>query len=424
MLEPGSRLGRYEVVAEIGRGGMAAVYKALQPALDRHVAIKVLPDFFASDPLARERFQVEARAIARLRHPSILSVFDYGEEAGVAYLVTELVEGGTMAEQLGHRHSVEDTARALSPIANALDHAHREGVLHRDVKPANILISPVGGPILSDFGLARLVAGDERLTVAGTTLGTPEYMAPEQGLGEDVTGAADIYALGVIAYELLTGTPPFSGPNPVAVLLDHVRREAPSLEERHCRVPAGVEAAMRRVLAKDPKRRHPSAVEFVADLFAAGGPAARVSRGAAVVVQLRPSAELAAQGGDWREQVRRLRDLRERYLTVYGGRDCQAFGDGMVACFEGILPAVRCSADVRALARGLGLEYSGGVAYGEIERIEETAGGAAVAEARRLSELAPPGEIVVAHEVEELVRGFGPEFEALDGDGFRLLARG
>ena len=268
------------------------------------------------------------------------------------------------------------------------------------------------------------MARDERLTLDGTTLGTPEYMAPEQGLGEDVTAAADIYSLGVIAYELLTGAPPFSGPNPVAVLLDHVRREPPALAERHCRVPEGVQAAVGRVLAKDPGRRHATAVEFVSELFAAGGREAHVSRAAAAVVQLRPGAELAATSEDWRAQIRRLRDLQERYLTVYGGRDYQAFGDGMVACFEGVLPAVRCVADVRALARGLGLEFTAGIAYGDIARAEDTAGGPAVEEARRLSLLAPPDQVLVAPEVEDLVRGFGPVFEAFEGGGFRLAQRG
>jgi len=184
MLELGSRLGRYEVLELVGRGGMASVYRGHHTDLDRPVAIKVLPEFLAEDEIARERFRQEARAIARLRHPNILSVFDYGEEQGITYIVSEFVEGGTLADRITAAMAPEEAARLLSPVSNALDYAHGQGILHRDVKPANILVGADGQPVVGDFGLARLMDGaGQRLTVAGSALGTPEYMAPEQARG-------------------------------------------------------------------------------------------------------------------------------------------------------------------------------------------------------------------------------------------------
>ncbi|HEX2680239.1 MAG TPA: serine/threonine-protein kinase, partial [Candidatus Dormibacteraeota bacterium] len=173
-------LGSYRVLERIGRGGMATVYRAYHTSLDRYVAIKVMPDFFADDLEYRERFQQEARAIARLKHRNILEVFDFGYDNGLAYLVMELVEGGTLQERIGAPMDLMDVVQILAQVASALDYAHTQGVLHRDIKPSNILIHADGTPVLADFGLARMAGSMRRLTSSGTVMGTPEYMSPEQ----------------------------------------------------------------------------------------------------------------------------------------------------------------------------------------------------------------------------------------------------
>jgi eukaryotic-like serine/threonine-protein kinase len=164
---PGEQLGQYRVVEQIGRGGMATVYKAFQPALNRYVAIKVLPAFYAEDPRFLERFRQEAQTVSQLRHPSILSVFDFGEQDGVTYMVSELLPGGTIEKYLGQPLSVERALELLEPVASALDYAHARGVIHRDIKPSNILLTDDDTPVLSDFGVARMVAGTNRLTGSG-----------------------------------------------------------------------------------------------------------------------------------------------------------------------------------------------------------------------------------------------------------------
>ena len=222
-------VGAYRVVEQLGEGGMATVYKAFQPALERMVALKVLPDFFAGKPDFRDRFRREAKAVAQLRHSNIPVVFDYGQEGSVAYIASELIEGGTLAQRLrGAPLSLGEAVRWLTPIAAALDYAHSRGVLHRDIKPSNILVGLDGTPYLSDFGLARMVGGEtERLTATGMVLGTPEYMSPEQCVGAELSNAADIYSLSVIAYEMLTGRVPFRAATPVAVIMAQVHDPLP-----------------------------------------------------------------------------------------------------------------------------------------------------------------------------------------------------
>ena len=218
-LSPGVALGPYRILERLGRGGMATVYKAHHPALDRYVAIKVLPEFFAEDETYRDRFQQEARSVARLKHPNILNVFDYGQTDEITYLVLELVEGGTLAQILGSPMELEDVVRILRPLASALDHAHSQGILHRDIKPSNILIQKDGAPVLADFGLSRMTSSVRRLTASGTVMGTPEYMSPEQVVGEAIGSTSDLYSFAVVAYEMLTGRVPFQADTPAAVLL-------------------------------------------------------------------------------------------------------------------------------------------------------------------------------------------------------------
>jgi len=265
-LADGFTLGQYRIVACIGRGGMATVYRARQASLDRDVAIKVLPDFFAEDEGYRERFQQEAKSIARLKHPNILNVFDFGQERGITYLVLELVEGGTLSERLGRPMDLQEAVRIIRPIASALDHAHAQGVLHRDIKPSNILIHRDGTPVLGDFGLAKIAGSVRRLTASGTVLGTPEYMSPEYGAGEPIGPPSDLYSLAVVAYEMLTGRVPFEADTPAAVLLSHINKAVPPTRELVGELSGHVEDALRKALAKNPLERFDSATQFVAAL--------------------------------------------------------------------------------------------------------------------------------------------------------------
>src|SRR2546427_12963717 len=239
----GVTIGSYHVVAKIGRGGMATVYRAYHPGLDRYVAIKVLPDLLADDPGYQERFQQEARSVARLKHPNILEVFDFGYEDGLAYLVLELVEGGTLADRVGRPMELREVVLMLEQLAGALDHAHAHGILHRDIKPSNILLHKDGTPVLADFGLARMAGSMRRLTSSGTVMGTPEYMSPEQAADETIGPASDIYSFAVVAYEMLTGRVPFGADTPAAVLLSHVTKPMPSTRELRGELSAHIEEA-------------------------------------------------------------------------------------------------------------------------------------------------------------------------------------
>ena len=267
-LEPGVRLGAYQILGELGRGGMATVYRAYQPALEREVALKVLPDFLVEQPGFKARFHREAVAVARLQHPNILSVFDHGEQDGVTYIVSEYVEGGTLAARLGAPIQLDYCVRLLRPVADALDYAHSEGVVHRDVKPSNILLDRRGVPILSDFGLARVAesAESERLTQTGAMVGTPTYMAPEQCAGHEAGPAADIYALGVIAFEMITGRVPFNAPTPLGVIAAHQMTPPPSPRKLNPSLPESVVQPILTCLAKDPRQRQETAAEFVEQL--------------------------------------------------------------------------------------------------------------------------------------------------------------
>jgi putative two-component system response regulator len=252
---------------------MAEVYKGYHEDLDRYVAVKVLPDFFADDPPTRERFHQEARSIARLNHPNILRVFDYGKDSGVTYLVLELIEGDTLGDHMGQPMALDAVVKLLTPIAAALDHAHSLGLLHRDIKPSNILLKRDGTPMLGDFGLARMVDSTRKLTASGTVMGTPEYMSPEQISDGQVGPASDLYALSVVAHEMLTGRVPFQAATPVAVLVSHLNQDMPPTPELSGELSAHLEAVLRRGLAKNPNDRYSSASELIAALKPAAWPA-------------------------------------------------------------------------------------------------------------------------------------------------------
>jgi cyclic di-GMP phosphodiesterase len=273
-LSTGAEFGSYRVVSYLGRGGMGEVYLGFQTPLDRVVAIKVLPWLFIDDPAALERFRQEAKSLARLNHPNIVRIFDFGHANGVTYLVMEYIDGGPLSAMLGRPLPLEEVIGLLAPVASALDHAHEQGLLHRDIKPSNLLLKADGTPTLTDFGLARMMDDVREITGSGTIVGTPEYMSPEQVSGEQLGAASDRYALAVVAYEMLTGRLPFNGNTPTAVLVSHLNKPMPPTPELVGEVSAHVEEVLRRGLAKEPNDRYPSAAEFIQALQPAVWPRA------------------------------------------------------------------------------------------------------------------------------------------------------
>ncbi len=290
-------LGQFQVTRELGRGGMAVVYEAYQPALQRCVAIKVLPPQLGLDPDFVTRFRHEAIAAARLKHPHIVTVYDVGSEGGVNYIVMELVEGESLASVIRRSGamSLERAGRILGQVAAALDYAHAQGFVHRDIKPGNIMLGAGDHVTLMDFGIAKALSGT-RLTQTGATIGTPEYMSPEQVRGAGVDHRSDIYALGIVAYEMLTGNVPFSGTT--ASLLYKQVNEPPPMEALVTRVPPHVTTAVSRALAKDPTQRFQKASEFAAALSGARPVAAPppISRTAPMAAAPQPPAPTTAIG--------------------------------------------------------------------------------------------------------------------------------
>lgn len=263
----GQTLGnKYRIIELLGKGGMATVYKGYQEEIDRFVAIKVLPPHPGQDAEFVERFRLEARTIARLQHPHILPVYDYGTEGDILYLAIAYVEGGSLGDKIDSGPMPLKTVESyLREIASALDYAHRRGIVHRDIKPDNILINSEGYTLMSDFGIAKLLSGESKLTATGGMVGTPAYMAPEQAQGVEVGPAADIYALGVVAYEMITGKQPYVADTPLQVVMKHVTDPVPRITEALASVPAALENVMLRVLAKNPADRYPTATAFVED---------------------------------------------------------------------------------------------------------------------------------------------------------------
>jgi serine/threonine protein kinase len=268
-IAPGTKLGQYEVQDFIGQGAMGLVYRAYHVQLQRTGAVKVLQGI-APDPDTTARFRHEAQAIAQMRHPNIVNVYDFGEHDGVPYMIIEYVPGGSLANRLNS--GPLDTATALKylrGIAAGLDHAHGLGIVHRDVKPANVLLEKDDSPVLADFGLAKLLQGSSLKSMTGVTTGTPAYMAPEQVTGSNVGPAADRYALATIAYEMLTGVIPFDGEGLMELLYAHVHREPVPPSARNSTLGPRVDAVIMRGLAKDPAARWESCTAMVDALSAA-----------------------------------------------------------------------------------------------------------------------------------------------------------
>ncbi|MBN1122456.1 MAG: protein kinase [Anaerolineae bacterium] len=261
----GQTLGRYQIIERLGRGGMADVYKAYQPGLDRYVAVKVLHPHLSEDPSFITRFQREAKAVASLRHPNIVQVFDFDVQVERYFMVMEYIEGGkTLKEVLhdlagrGERLPLPHTLDICAKLADALDYAHSQGMVHRDIKPANVLLPTIDNPVLSDFGIARII-GQTGLTASGAMIGTPAYMSPEQGRGEKADERTDIYALGIVFYEMMTGQPPYDADTPYGVILKHINDPLVPPHKFVEKLPKSVERVVLKSLAKDPLDRYPSA---------------------------------------------------------------------------------------------------------------------------------------------------------------------
>ena len=260
---------RYELHRQIARGGMADVYLARDLLLDRPVAIKVLFDQFSKDKQFVERFRREAQRAANLNHPNIVSVFDWGEERGTYFIVMEYVEGRSLAEIIKTEGSIhpDKVAEISSEVAAALSFAHRNGIVHRDVKPGNVLVAPNGHIKVADFGIARALTNvQSELTQAGTVMGTATYISPEQAQGMEIDPRSDLYSLGVMIYEMLSGRPPFAGETPVAVAYQHVQDSPISLRAAGVSVAESLEAVTMKLLAKNPVNRYPTAEDLRSDL--------------------------------------------------------------------------------------------------------------------------------------------------------------
>nr|MDQ2998077.1 protein kinase [Chloroflexota bacterium] len=262
----GTRLNQYELAEIIRRGGMSTVYKAYQDSLDRFVAVKVL--FTNRDPQFAARFKREARAIAALQHHNILPVYDYGEQEGMLFLVLQYIEGGaTLGDMLGKPMASPTALRLTSHVLDALDYAHKRGVIHRDIKPANVLMPSPNWPMLADFGIAKLMNDNQqRLTLANQIIGTAAYMAPEQATGRPIDARTDLYAAGVVLYELVTGRVPFDSDTPMAVLTKHVYEVPPPARSLNPDLPIPVEQVLQKALQKDPAARYQTAGEMADEL--------------------------------------------------------------------------------------------------------------------------------------------------------------
>ena len=283
----GSMIGPYRVIEQIGRGGMATIYKAFQPSVERYVALKILPAHFAEDPLFVQRFTQEARTIARLEHRNILPIIDFGEDNGITYLAMRFLEGGTLKDVLAQGNlTMHDISDIMSQVCSALDYAHRKGVVHRDVKPANIMVDTEGAIYLTDFGIAKVLEGAENLTETGAAIGTPAYMAPEQSLGKSIDGRIDIYALGVILYEMVTGRPPFQADTPMAVALAHIHEPLPLPRLLDPTIPEPIEAVIIKALAKAADDRYATANEFAEALERAVSEAGQIAEDSTLQVLL------------------------------------------------------------------------------------------------------------------------------------------
>jgi serine/threonine-protein kinase len=262
------RIGRYEIERLEAEGGMGEVFLARDPLMKRNVAVKLLKRVLCDDPDTRHRFIKEAEAIAGLEHPAIVPVYDFGEHDEQLYFVMRYVSGGTLKQRLEHYGTMplRDVARVIERVAEALEAAHARNLVHRDIKPANILFDTDGVAYLSDFGIVKHEKAVDQTDTGSLLLGTPQYLSPEQAMGQPLDARSDVYSLGVVAYHAIAGEPPFVGKTPMAVAMGHVMQEPPPIRQRVPGLASVTDDVFARVLAKDPEQRYPSARAFAKDL--------------------------------------------------------------------------------------------------------------------------------------------------------------
>ncbi|MBI5963157.1 MAG: protein kinase [Chloroflexi bacterium] len=258
------KIGRYEIKSELGRGGMATVYRGYDPRFEREVAIKVLPpEMLHADPHFRTRFEREAKIIAQLEHRAIVPVYDVGEEDNQPFFVMRFMGGGSLSDRIKKKiFSIDEATRILDYIAPGLDEAHSKGIIHRDLKPGNVLFDNKDIPFISDFGIAKMISSDTGNVTGSGIIGTPAYMAPEQASGEALDGRADIYALGVLLYEMLTGKQPYEADTPLGIAIKHVTEPVPHILDVNPALPRWIEKIISTAMAKDRNDRFSTAVEM------------------------------------------------------------------------------------------------------------------------------------------------------------------
>jgi serine/threonine-protein kinase len=320
--------GRYRILRRIGSGGMANVYVAEDEELGRRVAIKILNERYANDDLSNERFRREAKSAAALSHPNIVSIYDRGESNGIPYIAMEMIEGRSLKEVILARGplSVSQAIEYTEQILDALRFAHRNGIIHRDIKPHNILIGPEGRLKVTDFGIAR--AGFSQMTEAGSIMGTAQYLSPEQARGAPVTAASDLYSVGIVLYEMVTGEVPFDGHSPIEIAMKHVNETPRPPSDVNPDVPRELDQIVLRALAKDPHDRYQTAELFSEDLerLEAGVPVSPDTAAAATAVLTGPPAPGATQvlppdAATRTLPGRRTADRRPPYPPQYGYRE-------------------------------------------------------------------------------------------------------
>ncbi|NDJ52317.1 MAG: serine/threonine protein kinase [Chloroflexi bacterium] len=262
----GSKLAHFEIVERIGAGGMAMVYKAYDPTVDRNVAIKVLPEQYANSDEFRVRFEREVQAIGKLEHIHILPIHAYGEQDNHVYMVMRLMQDGTLKDLIKAPDPMpyDDIVRILAQVASALDYAHQHGILHRDIKPANILLDQSNNGYLADFGIAHIMGEVVANLTGNAIIGTPAYMSPEQCMGEDLSPASDQYSLGVVLFEMITSQTPFQHKRPIGIMHMHMLDPVPSAREYRSDLPELAQQVIDRVMAKEPADRYPNCMSMAA----------------------------------------------------------------------------------------------------------------------------------------------------------------
>ncbi|NJN97435.1 MAG: serine/threonine protein kinase [Anaerolineales bacterium] len=289
----GKSLGKYRIVARLGRGGMAEVYKAFQPGLNRYVSIKVLHSHMVEEENFVARFEREALAIGKLRHPNIVQAFDFDREDDISFMAMEFIDGPTLKDELqarqeaGKPYSLKEIARVFIPLCSAIDYAHARQMIHRDLKPANVMINQQGQIVLTDFGITRIIGGTQ-YTQTGALSGTPAYMSPEQGQGQHGDERSDIYSLGVMLYEMVTGAVPFDADTPFVVILKHISEPVPPPSKLVPDLPQSIEQIVLKAMSKEPADRYQRAGELAVALREATGLASGEEYLPLPVIALRP----------------------------------------------------------------------------------------------------------------------------------------